>query len=76
MENEKDRGWMYHAYAAGFVAAFAVFGYVREMAQHDWEWSLSPHQLWEASWWPGGAAIVLAVGFIVVVIIRRRWKKE
>lgn len=66
----RDLGWAWHGLAGGVVGALGVFGFAREVLQHDW--TLSLHQWIEALAWPAGGLVVVVVGSMVLARRKRR----
>lgn len=64
------RDWTLHFAGGALIGLLAIVGYGREVIQHDW--SLSPHQWWEAVTWPLGGLAVLLAGLGLLEL----WKKR
>lgn len=67
---KKDRGWIAHAVVAGAGALWFLFGYIREVIQHDW--NLTLHQWLEALAWPAGWFLISLLGLLIIALIKRR----
>ena len=65
----RDLGPAWHGIVGIVIGCLAIFGFSREVFQHDL--TLSPWQLLEACAWPLGGLAAVGVGSVVLKLMKR-----